>query len=253
MTQFSISLRHYSLATDATDILSDISLDVTGTGTVGILARSGTGKSTLVKSIARLLDETVPWSEDGLLEVNGTSVSAWNKVSLRRKAMYVPQKPVVFGRTVADNLILPQRLVHPQRSETELVARAHLAIEQTQLAGEISDLNMPLSRVCAGGQQQRLALARAFALDPDCLMLDEPTSALDALTVSPLEDCILEIARSKLVIVVTHDLVLAKKCDRVLFLHNEHDTGARLIADGSPNDVLFNPHLREPYAFMNAR
>ncbi|MEM5474107.1 ATP-binding cassette domain-containing protein [Hoeflea sp. AS60] len=253
MSQLSISLRNYSLTADSTDILSDVSFELNGSGTVAILARSGTGKSTLVKSIARLLDDTTVWSEDGVLAVNGKPVSEWNRIALRRKAMYVPQKSVVFGRTVADNLILPQKLVHPERSDAELVARAHQAIEQTQLADEISDLDLPVSSVSAGGQQQRLALARAFVLDPDCLMLDEPTSALDALAITPLENCILEMARSKLIVIVTHDLILARKCDRVLFLHNKHDTGARLVADGTPEQVLFDPTLKEPFAFMHAR
>lgn len=253
MAQCEILFDRYHLSCGDKDILSDLSLKISGRGSVAIMGRSGTGKSTLAKAILRLLDERADWIESGEVRVNGKSVAEWKLPELRCGVMYVPQKPVVFGSSVADNLIMTQHQNHPKRSPKDMLDRAYKAIEQTQLVADISDINMPHSRLNSGGQQQRLCLARALAQDPDCLILDEPTSALDPLTTSLLEDCLFEIARTKLVIVVTHDIILAQKSDRVLFLHNHNETGAQLIADGSPDEVLCNPAAEIPYAFATAR
>jgi ABC-type iron transport system FetAB ATPase subunit len=154
---------------------------------------SGAGKSTLLRALA-----TLEPASAGEVFVDGIASSTLAPTAFRRRVAYVPQLPVMFPGTVADNVAAGPRLIGERPSAswiTERLARA--ALPASMAERRAADLS--------GGEKQRVAIARALALDPEAVLFDEPTSALDPET----RDAILELVRScardgRAVVVVTH-------------------------------------------------
>ncbi|QQO11091.1 amino acid ABC transporter ATP-binding protein [Breznakiella homolactica] len=209
-------------------VLRDFSVDFDESGVTVILGPSGTGKSTLLRCINGL--ESI---ETGDILVNGLSVlEKRNLRSIRLNCGMVFQSTILFPHlNVLENLILsPMKLLGVKRSEAEEQARYYLA--KVGLASKEEARHNELS----GGEQQRIAIARAMIMNPKALLLDEITSALDPeMSVEVLR--LLEKLASDGVtmLIVTHELSFAQKvARRVLFLE-----GGSLIADAS-NEVFFN-------------
>ena len=199
-----------------------------GTRTV-ILGPNGAGKSVLL----RLLH--------GLLAPSAGNVR-WTlplAIARRRQAM-VFQRPVMLRRSALDNVRFALR-VSDLGGETEVLA--HAALARVGLA-QVADRP---ARVLSGGEQQRLALARAWALGPEVLFLDEPTASLDPAATRTIEEIILAMHLAGTTIVMTtHDLGQAKRiADEVLFLHHG------CLLEKTPAAAFFNqPHSKEAAAFM---
>jgi putative ABC transport system ATP-binding protein len=190
-----------------TTVLRDVSLAVRE-GVTALLGPSGSGKSTLLRLLNRLADP-----DEGTVRFKGQDVTGVDVRELRRSACLVPQLPAPLPGTVADNV----------RYGPALFGRAVGVERPLQLAGltklyadrEASQLSV--------GEQQRVMLARALALDPDVLLLDEPTSALDDYTRGGVERTLAELAdRSGVsMVLVTHDRGQAERmADRIVELRN---------------------------------
>lgn len=252
MPQTTIDIQITRLSNGKKPILQDVSFPLNKNELTGIIAKSGSGKSTLIKACARLLPQSEGWDLIGDIRINGTSIKDWNPLKLRQSIMYLPQKATMFPGSIDDNLMIPQKTNHKNRTRTERIKKANNALEITQLADEIDDWKMPASKL-SGGQQQRLAMARALCLDPNCLLLDEPTSALDPHTIAKLEENILTIAKTTQIVLVTHDTILAQKCDRLIYLDKPDEGGATLEANGSPQDMMSGKLGKKAQAFLHAR
>jgi tungstate transport system ATP-binding protein len=205
-------------------IIDTIDLDLSDNRLTVLLGPNGAGKSVLL----RLLH--------GLLEPTGGTV-LWNGQppadALRRRQALVFQRPVLLRRSVAANIDFALALRgYPDR-------RQRLA-EALQLAG-LGHLAGQPARLLSGGEQQRLALARALVLEPEVLLLDEPTVSLDPASVLAIEELIGAARRAGIaVILVTHELDQARRmADQVVFLHNgriAEITPARSFFDSPVSD-----------------
>lgn len=186
-------------------------------GSTAILGANGAGKSVLLRVMHGLLQPSA-------------GVIAWQGVP--RLAM-VFQKPVLLRRSALDNVIYGLQLSPRHRTEpvARLRERAELALRRVGL----SHLAQRPGRVLSGGEQQRIALARAWALEPDVLLLDEPTASLDPAAVRAVEDIVGEIAAGGTSIVMTtHHRGLARRfADSVVFL----ETGR--VAEHTPVQEFF--------------
>jgi ABC-type methionine transport system ATPase subunit len=154
---------------DNATVLRDVSLDVAEGGVLSLLGESGGGKSTLLRLANRLVEP-----EQGAVTVGGRLVVDWPIAELRRAAVFVGQRPAIFGGTVADELRRPLEWAGREADEAalrEALVRADLKVPLTRASDELS-----------GGEQTRLALARATLLEPRVLLLDEPTGSLDVRT-----------------------------------------------------------------------
>jgi UDP-glucose/iron transport system ATP-binding protein len=171
-------------------VLRDLDLEL-GEGPTAILGPSGSGKSTLLRLLNRLADP-----DRGTVRFRGDEVRALDVLELRRRASLVPQLPAPLPGSVADNVrygpSLQARHVDPTRF-----------LEQAGLDSSYADRDA--SRLSVG-EQQRVMLARALALEPEVLLLDEPTSALDERARSGVEQTLSELSAGGLsMVVVTHD------------------------------------------------
>ncbi len=227
-----INFDHATFRLNGRALVHDLVLSVNQGETLVLLGRSGSGKTTSLKLINRLL---VPSA--GEVRVNGRPTTDWNPIRLRRSIGYVIQDGGLFPHfTVERNIgLVPQIENWPQE---RVKARVQ---ELLALAGLSSDLAGRYPAQLSGGQRQRVGVARALAADPPILLLDEPFGALDPITRSEIqkEFRALQQRMKKAVIFVTHDLREALLlADRVALMED-----GRLIAN---LPVAEFPHSREP-------
>jgi len=184
-------------------LISDLNLSIHRGETLMLLGRSGSGKTTTLKLINRLLAQS-----EGHVFVDGRSTSEWDVIQLRRHIGYAIQEAGLFPHyTVEDNVALVPRL------ERWDVARIAVRVREVlQLVGlPYDEFSRRYPDELSGGQRQRVGLARALAADPQILLMDEPFGALDPITRAELQHEFLELKKSlsKTIVFVTHDVAEA--------------------------------------------
>ncbi|MCY4145830.1 MAG: phosphate ABC transporter ATP-binding protein [Chloroflexi bacterium] len=204
-----LSIRQLQLKRGGKVVLRDISLEVAAGDLLVVIGRSGSGKSSLLRCINRLND-----LEAGRILLDGRDINELPITELRRKVGMLFQKSTTFEGSVADNIGFGARLhgkALPRKAILELMAQASLE------AGLVDEPAAKLS----GGQEQRLAIARALALSPSLLLLDEPTSALDPIATKSVEAALMRLRNeSNLTMIwVSHSIEQARRVgSRVLLL-----------------------------------
>jgi osmoprotectant transport system ATP-binding protein len=195
-----IAFSHVSFRLDnGRELLRDLNLDIYGGETLVLLGRSGSGKTTTLKLINRLLDASA-----GELRVQGRSTRDWDVIRLRRMIGYVIQEVGLFPHfTVARNVGLVPQI--EGWSADRIQQRVQ---ELLELVGLDPDLRSRYPRELSGGQRQRVGVARALAVDPPILLMDEPFGALDPLTRADLQREFIGLQHRlhRTVVFVTHDL-----------------------------------------------
>ncbi len=212
-------------------IIDSVSLEIVAGERTVILGPNGAGKSVLMRLCHGLLAPT-----------SGHVV--WNvrqPANGRRRQAMVFQRPIMLRRSALENVAYGLKLAGVQRRERQ--ARARRALEKVGLA----HLAGRSARVLSGGEQQRLALARAWALEPEVLFLDEPTSNLDPAATREIEAAIAGIgAAGTKIIMVTHDLGAAKRlADEIIFIHD-----GRVLERAGAHGFFAGPSSREASAFI---
>jgi tungstate transport system ATP-binding protein len=223
-----LALEDLSFAVGGRTIIDRVSLAIEAGPSTIILGANGAGKSVLMRLMHGLLVPsagTVRWRENG---------------ARRRQAM-VFQRPVMLRRSALENVLYALKAAGTARGE-----RAALAFEALESVGLASLAHRP-ARVLSGGEQQRLALARAWALHPEVLFLDEPTASLDPSSTREIETVIraFDAAGTKIVM-ATHNLGQARRLgDEVIYLH------AGRVVERAPVDEFFKrPSTPEAAAFI---
>ena len=227
-----IAFDHVSFRVNGRALVQDLILSVNQGETLVLLGRSGSGKTTSLKLINRLLEPSA-----GEVRVNGRPTTDWDPIRLRRSIGYVIQDGGLFPHfTVARNISLVPQIENWPQEKTRARVQELLA-----LVGLSPDLADRYPQQLSGGQRQRVGVARALAADPPILLLDEPFGALDPITRSEMqkEFCDLQQSMKKAVIFVTHDLREALLlADRVALMED-----GRLIANLPVTEF---PHSHEP-------
>lgn len=200
-----VEVQDLAVSQGATRLVGPFSFTVPQSEAVGICGPSGAGKSTVLRALVGLLPSGLRAKGD--VRVLGSDVlglPATGLADLRTRAVLVPQTPVVFPDSIMGNALFGIR--HVVRADRkQLRARAESALREAGLWDEVSHrLDSPATELSVG-QRQRLALARALALDPEVILLDEPTSALDSATVTEVENTLLSLREQRTLIVVSHD------------------------------------------------
>jgi ABC-type phosphate transport system ATPase subunit len=177
-------------------VLHDVSLEIPE-GATALLGPSGSGKSSLLRRRNRLADP-----DQGAVSFEGRDVRELDVLDLRRRAVLVPQLPAPLPGTAADNVCFGPSLCGRDPDVERCLTRAGL--DSSYAERDASELSV--------GEQQRVMLARALALDPDVLLLDEPTSALDETARDGVEQTLAELAEGGVAMVlVTHDRAQAER------------------------------------------
>jgi len=231
-----LQIKNLGFSYGSTAILRGINMWLNPSEVLGIVGPNGTGKSTLLRCIDRIL---IP---EGEVLLDGQEISGMSRVELAKRIGYVPQSMTgIFPATVFDMVLLGRRPHLSWRSSEEDIDKV---LEMLDLM-DIKDLAMRNFNETSGGQQQKVLIARALAQDVDILLLDEPTSNLDIKHQLEVMEILTELSRTKgiSVMMAIHDLNLASRySDRIIMLN-----GGGIRDEGDPASVLTAENIRSVY------
>ena len=208
-------------------ILIDFNLIVRGRERVALVGPSGAGKSTVTKLLLRMFD-----IKNGRILIDGQNIAEVTQDSLRDAVSFVPQEPVLFHRSLMENIRYGRR----EASDGEVIeaakkAHCHEFISNLPLQYEtfVGERGIKIS----GGERQRVALARAILKNAPILVLDEATSSLDSESEALIQDALEILMRDKTVVVIAHRLSTVMKMDRIVVLE-----AGKIIAEGTHDELL---------------
>ncbi|MBY8821563.1 ABC transporter ATP-binding protein [Sphingomonas colocasiae] len=223
----------FRYGTHVTPLYEGLSVTIRGGERVGLVGHSGSGKTSFVKLIQRLYDVT-----GGRVTIDGQDVSHATQQSLRSQIAIVQQEPILFHRSLADNIAYAR----PDATMAEIERAAELANAHDFIARLpkgyatlVGERGVKLS----GGERQRVALARAFLADAPILILDEATSSLDSESEALIQQAMERLMHGRTAIVIAHRLSTVRTLDRILVF----DQG-RIVEDGDHAALLENPEGR---------
>ena len=191
--------------------LKKISMHIPEKEITAFIGPSGCGKSTLLKSLNRMNDLVEGCKITGTLLLDGEPINQMKNVNLLRKRVgMVFQKPNPFPMSIYDNVAYGPR-THGIRKKSELDAIVEDSLKKAAIWDEAKDRLKKSALGRSGGQQQRLCIARALAVQPEVLLMDEPTSALDPISTTKIEDLALELKNQYTIVMVTHNMQQAAR------------------------------------------
>ena len=187
--------------------LFDINMDMPEKSVLAFIGPSGCGKSTFLKTINRMNDLIEGCKVTGEINFEGKNIhdKSQNVVDLRVKVGMVFQKPNPFPMSIYDNIAYGPR-THGIRSKAKLDDLVEKSLRDAAIWNECKDRLKTSALGMSGGQQQRLCIARALAVQPEVLLMDEPTSALDPISTSKIEDLAMELKKDYTIVMVTHNM-----------------------------------------------
>ena len=191
--------------------LKNINMEIPEKEITAFIGPSGCGKSTLLKSLNRMNDLVEGCKITGKVELDGQDIYGDMDVNLLRKRVgMVFQKPNPFPMSIYDNIAYGPR-THGIRSKAKLDEIVEKSLRDAAIWDEVKDRLKKSALGMSGGQQQRLCIARALAVQPEVLLMDEPTSALDPISTSRIEELAMELKKDYTIVIVTHNMQQATR------------------------------------------
>ena len=249
--KFSFQVRDLDFYYGSFQALIDINIDIQSRSVTALIGPSGCGKSTFLRCLNRMNDTIQNTRVEGQILLDGEDIYApdVDLAQLRRRVGMVFQKPNPFPKSVFDNVGFGPRVLGLTENKTELEDLVKHSLVQAALWEDVKNdlsgdaLNLSL------GQQQRLCIARALAIEPEVILMDEPCSALDPIATAKIEDLIGELKKRYTVIIVTHNMQQAARVsDYAAYMYL-----GKLIEFGETEQIFEDPHeeLTEKYITTN--
>lgn len=193
------------------EALKGITLDIPAHEITALIGPSGCGKSTYLKTLNRMNDLVEGCRVEGEVKLEGGDIYKGMDVNqLRKRVGMVFQKANPFPMSIYDNVAYGPR-IHGVRSKAKLDMIVERSLRQAAIWDEVKDRLKKNALGMSGGQQQRLCIARALAVEPEVLLMDESTSALDPISTSKIEDLAAELKKDYTIIMVTHNMQQAAR------------------------------------------
>ena len=213
-----ITAKNLNLWYTTNHTLKDINIELPERQITALIGPSGCGKSTFLKSLNRMNDLVEECRIEGEITLDGVDIYKDMDVNiLRKKVGMVFQKPNPFPMSIYDNIAYGPR-IHGIKSKVALDEIVERSLRQAAIWDECKDRLKKSALGMSGGQQQRLCIARALAVEPDSLLMDEPTSALDPISTSKIEDLAVELKEKYTIVMVTHNMQQAARiADKTAF------------------------------------
>lgn len=191
--------------------LKDININIPEHEVTAFIGPSGCGKSTFLKTLNRMNDLAEGCVIDGKVLLDGKDIYEMENVNvLRKRVGMVFQQPNPFPMSIYDNIAYGPR-THGIKNKSRLDEIVENSLRQAAIWDECKDRLKKNALGMSGGQQQRICIARALAVEPEVLLMDEPTSALDPISTSKIEDLVLELKDKYTIVMVTHNMQQASR------------------------------------------
>lgn len=220
---------HFSYEDDEKSLFENFVLNIPAGQKIGLIGRSGGGKTSITKLLLRFID-----IDSGALEIDGIKLKDMTQEELRSLIAYVPQDPVMFHRTIAENIAYgKQDATMAEIIDAAKKAHAHEFIEGLSKGYDtlVGERGVKLS----GGQRQRVAIARAILRNAPILLLDEATSALDSESETLIQDALKKLMKDRTAIVIAHRLSTIQNMDRIVVLEK-----GKIEEEGTHSELLNN-------------
>lgn len=249
--QSKIQIKDLNLFYGDKQALYDINVDVQERQVLSLIGPSGCGKSSFLRCINRMNDSVEGIRIQGKVLIDKRDIydKAVDVVSLRTRVGMVFQKPNPFPKSIYDNVAYGPRIHHLCETKADLDHVVEKSLRRAGLWEEVKDrLDHPGTGM-SGGQQQRLCIARAIAVNPEIILMDEPCSALDPIATARVEELIDELREKYTIMIVTHNLQQAARVSQqTAFFHM-----GRLVEAGDTGDIFTNPVDERTQGYITGR
>lgn len=250
MKDSKISVNNLSVYFDYIQALNDVSLDFYANKITSIIGPSGCGKTSLLRTFNRMNDLMTGFRMNGEVKIDNVNIYDKNidVVNLRKLVGMVFQKSNLFPKSIYENLVFPSKLngIKDKKKLDEIVEKTCVS---AAIWDEIKDRLNENALNLSAGQQQRLCIARALALNPDILLMDEPASALDPLSTAKIEELIFELKQQFTIIIVTHNMQQAARIsDFTAFFYLGH-----LVEYDKTMKLFTNPSNKQTEDYITGR
>lgn len=230
--------------------LHNINLDIRENEILSFIGPSGCGKSTLLKCLNRMNDLVVACRIDGEITLDGEDIYAktYDVNKLRKRVGMVFQQPNPFPMSIYENIAYGPK-THGIKNKIELDEIVESSLKQAAIWDEVKDDLKKSALSISGGQQQRLCIARALAVNPEVILMDEPTSALDPISTGKIEDLAQELKEQYTIVMVTHNMQQASRISdkTAFFLHGV------IVEYGNTIDIFTNPREEKTELYVTGR
>jgi phosphate transport system ATP-binding protein len=251
-------LKDVSVSYDGKAAVRDIGFDVYKNRITALIGPSGCGKSTLIRCLNRMNDLIPSAAVEGQVLYHGEDLYAEriDPVMVRQRIGMVFQKPNPFPKSIYDNIAFGPRVLGMKGDMDEIV---ETALKRAALWDEVKDRLKTNAFGMSGGQQQRLCIARALAIEPDVILMDEPCSALDPISTGRIEDLMLELRENYTIVIVTHNMQQAARVsDMTAFLivdlgEGEKERFGRLVEYDDTEKIFTNPEDERTEAYVTGK
>lgn len=230
--------------------LKNISLDMLENKVTALIGPSGCGKSTFLRCLNRMNDLIEGSRVEGKLTLDGEDIYApgVDVVELRRRVGMVFQKPNPFPKSIFENVAFGLK-VNGVKDKEFIAHRVEESLKMAALWNEVKDRLKDSAMGLSGGQQKRLCIARAIAVEPEVLLMDEPASALDPIATQKIEDLVFELKDKFTIVIVTHNMQQAARVsDYTAFFYM-----GKLIEVNTTDKIFTRPDKKQTEEYITGR
>lgn len=250
MTDSKIKVQNLNLYYGQHQALKNVQMQIKEKAITAFIGPSGCGKSTFLKTLNRLNDLVEGVRIEGKIELDGEDIYASNLdvTLLRKRVGMVFQQPNPFPMSIYDNVAYGPR-IHGIKDKKRLDEIVEKSLQGAAIFDEVKDRLHKSALSMSGGQQQRLCIARALAVEPEVILMDEPTSALDPISTSKIEDLMERLKQNYTVLVVTHNMQQAVRVSdyTAFFLLGE------MVEFGESKQVFSYPQDKRTEDYISGR
>jgi phosphate transport system ATP-binding protein len=231
--------------------IKNVSIDVTSDHVTAFIGPSGCGKSTFLRCLNRMNDTVDGARVEGRIELDAQDIyaPAMDVVQLRARVGMVFQKPNPFPKSIYENVAYGPRIHGLAQAKTDMDNIVESALRRAGLWEEVKDRLGESGTAMSGGQQQRLCIARAIAVDPEVILMDEPCSALDPIATARIEELIDELRGRYAIVIVTHNMQQAARVSqKTAFFHL-----GTLVEYDDTSSIFTNPRETRTKDYITGR
>jgi len=246
-----LETRNVEVRAGTQTLLRNVNLRIERGHVFGIIGPSGAGKSMLLRCLNRLNDLVPGLRVSGDVFLRGESIYTIDVNALRTRIGTLFQQPVVFPASIGENVLFGAKRLR-KLTRAEKVALTESALREAALWNEVRDRLRQPATMLSVGQQQRLCLARALAVQPEIILMDEPTSALDPRSTAAIEELITRLKERRTIVIVTHNIAQARRITDWVACLCVRDGAGEIVESACCDWVLENPQCREVIEYLTS-